>query len=43
MCVYEHFGDEFTTIFYVIDAANSDKSFIRVLSNDTDVFVQVVF
>ena len=35
----EHFCNEFTTIFYLIDAANSGKSMMHVLSEDTDVFV----
>ena len=39
----EHFGNEFTVIFYVIDAANSAKNMIRVLSEDTDVFVLLVW
>ena len=34
----EHFGNEFTTIFYLIDAANSGKTLIRVLSEDTNMF-----
>ena len=38
----EHCGNEFTTIFYLIDVANSDKGTIRVLSEDTDVFVLLV-
>ena len=38
----EHFGNEFTTIFYLIDAANSGKIMIHVLTEDTDVFVLLV-
>ena len=38
----EHFGNEFTTLFYLIDAANSGKSMISILSEDTDVFVLLV-
>ena len=34
----EHFGNEFTTIFYIIDAANSGKSMVSAFSEDTDVF-----
>ena len=30
---------EFTRIFYLINAANSGKTMIRVVSEDTDVFV----
>jgi len=33
----EHFGNEFTAIFYLIDAATSGKSMIRVLSEDRRV------
>ena len=40
----EHFGDEanadITTIFYVVDAV---ESVIRVLSDDTDMFVLLVY
>ena len=36
------FSNEFTTISYLIDAANSGKSMIRVLSENTDVFVLLV-
>ena len=35
----EHFGNVFTMIFFLTDAANSGKSMIRVLTEDTDVFV----
>ena len=35
----EHFGNEFITIFYLIDAANSAKTLICVLSEDTNMFV----
>ena len=35
----EYFGNEFTTIFYHTDAANSSKIMIRVLSEDTYVLV----
>ena len=35
----DHFGNEFTTNFHLIDAAKSGKSMIRVLSEDTEVFV----
>ena len=38
----EHFRDEFTTIIYLTDAANSGKSMIRVLSEHTDMFVLLV-
>ena len=38
----EHFGNEFTTIFYLIDAANSVKSMILLLREDSDVFVLLV-
>ena len=38
----EHFGNEFTTIFYLIDAANSGKSMIHVLGEVTDMFVLTV-
>ena len=38
----EHFGIEFTTIFCLIDVANSGKIMIRVLTEDTDVFVLLV-
>ena len=38
----EHFGNEFTVIFYLIDAANSGKSMICVFSEYTDVFVLLV-
>ena len=31
----EHFGNEFTTMFYLIDVANSGTSMICVLSEDT--------
>jgi len=31
----EHFGNEFTTVSYLIDAANTGKSMIRVLSKNT--------
>ena len=37
----EHFGNEFTTIFYLIDA-NSGKSMSRVLSEYTNVFVLLI-
>ena len=33
----ELFDIEFITIFYLIDAANSGKSMIRVLSEDNDM------
>ena len=35
----EYCGNVFTTIFYLIDAANYSKSMIRVLSENTGVFV----
>ena len=35
----EYFGNLFTTIFYLTDAANSGKNMICVLSEDADVFV----
>jgi len=35
----DHFGYEFTMIFYLIDAAISGKSMMRVPSEDTNVFV----
>ena len=38
----EHCDNEFTMIFYLIDAANSGKGTIRVLREDTDVFVLLV-
>ena len=38
----EYFGNVLTTFFYLIDAANSGKSMIRVLSEDTDEFVLLV-
>ena len=38
----EQFGNDFATIFYFIDAANSGKLMIRVLTEDTDVFVLLV-
>ena len=38
----EHVGNEFTTIFSLIDAANSGRNMIRILSEDTDVFVVLV-
>ena len=38
----EHFGNEFTTIFYIIDAANSGKSMVSAFSEDTEVFVLLV-
>ena len=38
----EHFVKEFTTIFYLTDAANSGKSMSCVLSEDTDVLVLLV-
>ena len=38
----EHFGNEFTTIFYLIDVANPGKNLIRVLSKVKDVFVLLV-
>ena len=31
----EHFGNDFTKVFYLTDAANTGKSMIRVLSKDT--------
>ena len=36
----EHFGNEF--IFYLIDVANSGKSMICIVTEDTDVFVLLV-
>ena len=42
----KHFGYEaapnITAIFYVIDAANSGNSLIRILSDDADVFMLLV-
>ena len=38
----KHCGNEFTMIFYFIDAANSGNKMIRVLSDDTYVFVLLV-
>ena len=38
----ERFVNEFSRIFHVTDAANSGKCMIRVLSDDTDVFVILV-
>ena len=35
----EHFGNEFTTIFYLTDAANSGKIMSPVLSEDKDVLI----
>ena len=35
----QHFGNVFTTIFYLIEAVNSGKSMIHLLSQDKDVFV----
>ena len=35
----EHLGNEFTTIFYLTDAANSGKIMSPVLSEDKDVLV----
>ena len=35
----EHFNNEFTTIFYLTDAANSGKIVICVLTEHTDVFI----
>ena len=32
----------FTVIFYLIDVTNSGKNMIRLLSEDTDVFVLLV-
>ena len=39
----EHFGNELTTAVYLIDAANSGKIILCVLSEDTDVFVLLVW
>ena len=39
----EHFGNEFTLIFYLIDAAHSGKCMIRVLSEDTAVFILLIW
>ena len=36
-------GNGFTTIIYPTDVANSDESTTRVRSEDTDVFVLLVF
>ena len=38
----KHCGNEFTTIFYLIDAANSVQRMTRVLSEVTDVLVLLV-
>ena len=38
----EHFSNEFTTTFYLVDAAHSCKIMIRVLTEDTYVFVLLV-
>ena len=38
----EHLGNEFTTIFYLTDAANSGKIMSPVFSEDTNVFVLLV-
>jgi len=38
----EHFSNEFTMMFYLIDVANSDKSMTRVRSEDINVFVLLV-
>ena len=38
----EHFGNEFTTIFYLIDVANSGKLMIRVVIEDTALFAWLV-
>ena len=39
----EHFGNEFTTFFYLIDVANCGKSMSHVLSEDTDMFGLLVW
>ena len=38
----EHFGNEFTTIVYLFDAAHSGKIILRVFTKDTDVFTLLV-
>ena len=39
----EHFGNEFTTIFCLIDEAISGKSMMSILSEDTDVCILLVW
>ena len=39
----EHFGKEFTLIFYLIDAVHSGKCMIHVLSEDTAVFILLIW
>ena len=36
----EHFGNEYTMTFYLIDAANSNKSMIRVYREEMECKVQ---
>ena len=38
----EYTGNEFTTTIYLIEATNSGKTMIRLLSEDTCVFVLLV-
>jgi len=38
----EHFGNEFTTIVYLIDVTNFGKIMIRIITEDTDVVVLLV-
>jgi len=40
---FGHDEADITMISYVLEAANSDKAVIRVLSDDTDVFVLLVY
>ena len=38
----EHFDNGFTTIFYLIEAANSSKIMIGVPTEDRDVFILLI-
>lgn len=42
-CAYDHDEADITMISYLLEAARSGKNVIRVLSDDTDVFVLLVY
>ena len=42
-CAFDHDEADITIISYVLEAVNSGKRVIRVLSDDTDVFVLLIY
>ena len=41
--IYRHDEEDITMICYVLEASSSGEDVIRVLSDDTDVFVLLVY